>query len=142
MRVVLVVVLALIAACGRKAALPPVADVAAGGAAADAVGAPAEASPTPAEVTPVVAAAPALDGPALWTKYCALCHGPEAKGTQALGAPNLTDKVWLYGSSENTIIETVTGGRQNRMPAWQEFLGDAKVHLLTAYVYSLSNSAK
>lgn len=69
---------------------------------------------------------------------CAGCHGAEGKGMQAIGAPNLTDKVWLYGSSEATIIETVTGGRQNRMPAWKEFLGDAKVHLLTSYVWSLS----
>lgn len=76
------------------------------------------------------------------TAGCAGCHGPEAKGTQALGAPNLTDKVWLYGSSEATIIETVNGGRQNRMPAWKDFLGDAKVHLLSAYVLSLSQSAK
>lgn len=73
---------------------------------------------------------------------CSGCHGPEGKGMQAIGAPNLTDKVWLYGSSEATIIETVTGGRNNKMPAWQEFLGDAKVHLLTAYVYGLSQTAK
>lgn len=69
---------------------------------------------------------------------CIGCHGPEATGTQALGAPNLTDKVWLYGSSEATITETITNGRQNKMPAWKEFLGDAKVHLLSAYVISLS----
>jgi cytochrome c oxidase cbb3-type subunit 3 len=60
----------------------------------------------------------------------------------ALGAPNLTDKVWLYGSSEATIIETITNGRNNKMPAWKEFLGDAKVHLLSAYVLSLSQGAK
>ncbi|MBU3696383.1 cytochrome-c oxidase, cbb3-type subunit III [Dechloromonas sp.] len=73
---------------------------------------------------------------------CSGCHGPEGKGMQAIGAPNLTDKVWLYGSSENTIIETITNGRQNKMPAWKEFLGDAKIHLLTAYVYGLSQGAK
>ena len=73
---------------------------------------------------------------------CIGCHGPEATGMQAIGAPNLTDKVWLYGSSEATITETVTNGRQNKMPAWKEFLGDAKIHLLTAYVYSLSQGAK
>jgi cytochrome c oxidase cbb3-type subunit 3 len=76
------------------------------------------------------------------TVGCVACHGPEATGTQAIGAPNLTDKTWLYGKSEATIIETITNGRQNKMPAWQEFLGDAKVHLLTAYVYSLSQGAK
>jgi cytochrome c oxidase cbb3-type subunit 3 len=73
---------------------------------------------------------------------CSGCHGPDAKGMQALGAPNLTDKVWLYGSSEAVISETINGGRNNKMPAWQEFLGDAKIHLLTSYVYSLSQGAK
>ena len=73
---------------------------------------------------------------------CSGCHGPDGKGMQALGAPNLTDKVWLYGSSEATIVETITNGRQNKMPAWKEFLGDAKVHLLAAYVLSLGQGAK
>ncbi len=69
---------------------------------------------------------------------CSGCHGPEATGMQAIGAPNLTDKVWLYGSSEATITETITNGRENKMPAWKEFLGDGKVRVLAAYVYSLS----
>ena len=73
---------------------------------------------------------------------CLGCHGADGKGMQAIGAPNLTDKVWLYGSSEATITETITNGRQNKMPAWKEFLGDAKVHLLSAYVLSLSQGAK
>ena len=69
---------------------------------------------------------------------CAACHGPEGKGNPAIGAPNLTDKTWLYGSSEATIIETITRGRNNVMPAHKEFLGEPKVHLLAAYVYGLS----
>jgi cytochrome c oxidase cbb3-type subunit 3 len=69
---------------------------------------------------------------------CSGCHGADAKGMQAIGSPNLTDKIWLYGSSEATIIETITQGRQNKMPAWQDFLGEGKVHLLAAYIYSLS----
>jgi cytochrome c oxidase cbb3-type subunit 3 len=73
---------------------------------------------------------------------CSGCHGPDAKGMHALGAPNLTDKVWLYGSSEATITETINGGRNNKMPAWKEFLGDGKIHVLSAYVYSLSQGAK
>ena len=73
---------------------------------------------------------------------CSGCHGPDAKGMHAIGAPNLTDKVWLYGSSEATIIETITSGRQNKMPAWKEFLGESKVHLLAAYVLSLNQGAK
>ncbi len=72
------------------------------------------------------------------TAGCSACHGPDAHGMHALGAPNLTDKVWLYGSSEATIIETITKGRNNQMPAWKDFLGEAKVHLLAGYVYSLS----
>jgi cytochrome c oxidase cbb3-type subunit 3 len=57
-------------------------------------------------------------------------------------APNLADKVWLYSASEDVIIETITKGRVNRMPAFGEFLGDAKVHLLTAYVYGLGGGGK
>ena len=71
-------------------------------------------------------------GKELFAQNCVACHGPEAKGTQALGAPNLTDKTWLYGSAEATIIETVTNGRSNQMPAFKEFLGEDKVHLLAA----------
>lgn len=71
---------------------------------------------------------------------CSGCHGPEGKGMAALGAPNLTDKTWLHGSAEATIIETITKGRQNRMPAWKDFLGEAKVHLLSAYVLGLGGA--
>ena len=68
---------------------------------------------------------------------CAACHGAEAKGNPAMGAPNLTDAIWLYGSSEETIAETIRNGRNNMMPAQKERLGEAKIHLLAAYVYSL-----
>ena len=80
-------------------------------------------------------------GKELFAQNCVACHGPEAKGTQALGAPNLTDKTWLYGSAEATIIETVTNGRSNQMPAFKDFLGEDKVHLLAAYVLSLSKNS-
>jgi cytochrome c oxidase cbb3-type subunit 3 len=79
-------------------------------------------------------------GKELFTQNCVACHGPEAKGTPAMGAPNLTDKTWLYGSSEATIIETVTKGRTNQMPSFQAFLGEDKVHLLAGYVLSLSKA--
>jgi cytochrome c oxidase cbb3-type subunit 3 len=69
---------------------------------------------------------------------CAACHGPEAKGNPQLGAPNLTDAVWLYGSSEATIVETIMKGRTNVMPAHREFLGEQRSHILAAYVYGLS----
>jgi cytochrome c oxidase cbb3-type subunit 3 len=70
---------------------------------------------------------------------CAGCHGFDGRGNQALGAPNLTDKVWLYGGSVDTIMETIRKGRTNTMPAFDGFLGEPKVHLLAAYVWSLSN---
>ena len=68
---------------------------------------------------------------------CAACHGIDGKGNQAMGAPNLADPVWLYGSSEENIAEGIRNGRNNMMPAQKERLGEAKVHLLAAYVYSL-----
>ena len=71
---------------------------------------------------------------------CVACHGVEGKGKQMLGAPNLSDKIWLYGGSAETVMETIRKGRTNTMPAFGEFLGDAKVHVLAAYVWSLSNS--
>ncbi len=68
---------------------------------------------------------------------CTACHGADGKGNHMIGAPNLTDTIWLYGSAEETIAETLRRGRNNQMPAQAEWLGEAKVHLLAAYVYSL-----
>ncbi len=73
---------------------------------------------------------------------CAACHGPEGRGNTAVGAPNLTDTIWLYGGSKETVIETITNGRNGAMPAWGERLGKDKVHLLAAYVWSLSHGNK
>lgn len=83
----------------------------------------------------------ASKGKERFTTVCAACHGAEGKGNPAMGAPNLTDKTWLYGSKEATLVETITKGRANQMPAHKEFLGEAKVHLLAAYVYGLSHTA-
>jgi len=69
---------------------------------------------------------------------CAACHGLDGKGNQALGAPNLTDRIWLHGSGEYAIAEQVAKGRVNQMPAHKDILTPAKIHLLTAYVLSLS----
>ena len=74
----------------------------------------------------------------MFVANCAVCHAEDGTGNTMLGAPNLTNKSWLYGSSEATIIETITKGRSNQMPVFGEFLGEDKVHLLTAYVMSLS----
>jgi cytochrome c oxidase cbb3-type subunit 3 len=84
-------------------------------------------------------AARAARGKEKFTTICAACHGAEGKGNPQLGAPNLTDSVWLHGARESTIIETITKGRTSVMPAHKDFLGEAKVHILAAYVYSLSN---
>jgi len=70
---------------------------------------------------------------------CAACHGADARGNPMLGAPNLTDNIWLHGGSEQTIMETIRKGRDNTMPAFKEFLGEARVHVLAAYVWSLSH---
>jgi len=78
-------------------------------------------------------------GKETYAKICIACHGPEAKGNPAMGAPDLTDKVWLHGGSEEQIIETVSKGRTDQMPAHKNILSPAKIHLLTAYVYSLSH---
>ena len=71
---------------------------------------------------------------------CAACHGPEGKGNPQIGAPDLTNKIWLYGGSVATITETVTKGRAGVMPAWKGVLSDAEIHLVAAYVYSLTHS--
>ena len=78
-------------------------------------------------------------GREIFAKNCFACHGADGKGMHAVGAPNLTDKTWLYGGGEPTIVETVTKGRNGHMPAWKDTLGPAKIHLLAAYVYSLSH---
>ncbi len=80
----------------------------------------------------------AAAGKEKFAQLCVACHGPDGKGNQMIGAPNLTDDIWLYGGSKKTIMETIEKGRQGRMPAHGEFLGESKVHLLAAYVYSLS----
>ena len=72
------------------------------------------------------------------TMGCAGCHGMDGKGNQMLGAPNLTDNTWLYGGSEGIIKQTITNGRGGVMPAHKDLLGEDKIHLLAAYVSSLS----
>jgi cytochrome c oxidase cbb3-type subunit III len=81
----------------------------------------------------------AYRGKAKFDTICAACHGPEGKGNRQIGAPNLSDEVWLHGGSESFIVETVTKGRKSFMPAHKGFLDAGKIHLLTAYVWGLSN---
>ena len=70
---------------------------------------------------------------------CVLCHGPEGKGMISAGAPNLTDNIWLYGGDRETIRETLRYGRAGVMPEWETKLGNERIMLLAAYVYSLSD---
>ncbi len=81
-------------------------------------------------------------GQKIFAANCVACHGPAGKGTQAMGAPDLTDNVWLYGSSFGQIQQTLRYGRNGRMPAQEHILGNDKVHLLAAYVYSLSQESE
>ena len=81
-------------------------------------------------------------GQKIYAANCVACHGVEGKGTQAMGAPDLTDNVWLYGSSFGQIQQTLRYGRNGRMPAQEDILGNDKVHLLAAYVYSLSQQSE
>lgn len=70
---------------------------------------------------------------------CVLCHGSDAKGMISAGAPNLTDDIWLYGGDRETVRETLRYGRAGVMPKWQTKLGNERIMLLAAYVYSLSD---
>ena len=77
-------------------------------------------------------------GKEIFDKTCVACHGADGKGNPALGAPNLTDRIWLHGSGEAAISETIAKGRTNQMPAHKGVLSEAKIRLLAAYVLSLS----
>ena len=76
------------------------------------------------------------------TKFasCGACHGADGKGIQALGAPNLTDKIWLHGGGEAAVIAMVNGGKNNVMPAFEKRLSPEQIHVLAAYVWSLSQT--
>jgi cytochrome c oxidase cbb3-type subunit III len=71
---------------------------------------------------------------------CAACHGPEGKGNQDIGAPNLTDNIWLHGAGEAAIIKRIHEGKVNQMPAWGSKFSPEQIHVLTAYVWGLSNN--
>lgn len=80
----------------------------------------------------------AARGKTQFQTVCAACHQADGTGNQALGAPNLTDRIWLYGGSRKSIIESLTAGRAGVMPAHKELLGEDKLHVLASYVYGLS----
>lgn len=80
------------------------------------------------------------NGRAKFAAICSACHGPDGRGNQQLGAPNLTDQIWLNGGSLATIRETISHGRQAQMPAQLDRLGETRVKLLAAYVVSLGGA--
>src|SRR5690606_16670316 len=73
--------------------------------------------------------------------FCVACHGADGKGNTAVGAPNLTDNVWLHGSSEAAIVQTILNGRENIMPAQKGVLSEDQIRLLAAWVWGLSNNS-
>ena len=81
----------------------------------------------------------AAAGESRYQQVCLACHGPDLKGNQALGAPNLTDGIWVHGGSVGLITDIVANGVQGNMPPHETILGPEKAHLVAAYVYSLSN---
>jgi cytochrome c oxidase cbb3-type subunit III len=79
----------------------------------------------------------AAAGKKLFADNCASCHGDTGKGNQEVGAPNLTDKIWLYGGDEANIVETITNGRSGVMPAWIGRLDPSTIKAMAVYVHSL-----
>ncbi|MEQ1767582.1 MAG: cytochrome-c oxidase, cbb3-type subunit III [Methylotenera sp.] len=71
---------------------------------------------------------------------CAACHGAEGKGNQDIGAPNLSDNIWLHGAGEAAIIKRVNEGKVNQMPAWKDKFTPEQIRVLTAYVWGISNN--
>ena len=76
-------------------------------------------------------------GKKIFAENCVSCHGDDGKGNPEMGAPNLTDKIWLYGSDDASLVETITNGRAGVMPAWVGRLDPATIKALTVYVHSL-----
>lgn len=83
--------------------------------------------------------AAATAGKALYDGVCIACHGVDGKGNQALGAPDLTDSYWLYGSSDDALRKAIMEGRHGSMPAHRELLGETRARLVASYVWSLSH---
>jgi cytochrome c oxidase cbb3-type subunit III len=78
----------------------------------------------------------AAAGKKIFAENCSSCHGDAGKGNQELGAPDLTDKIWLYGGDEATLVETITNGRGGVMPAWVDRLDPSTIKALAVYVHS------
>ena len=119
---------------GRQGAMPPM---------AAAVGAPEEVRQVANYVLTLSGWPDNLQAQLGRSKFtvCAACHGPAGKGNPLLGAPNLTDRVWLHGQGEAAVVAMVTNGKTNVMPAHEGRLTAEQIHVLTGYVWGLSNPA-
>lgn len=84
-----------------------------------------------------VDAAAASRGSAIFADNCAACHGADAKGNTEIGAPNLTDAIWLYGNSQQAVVHSIETGRGGMMPAWGGRLDPVSIKMVTLYVHSL-----
>ena len=119
---------------GRQAAMPPLAAAIGGDVGVTEVAAYVQ-SLSGIKADPALAAA----GKARFAGVCAACHGADGKGNPVLGAPDLTDRVWLYGSDFATIRENIILGRSGMMPAHLPILGETRSRLVAAYVWTLSD---
>lgn len=88
------------------------------------------------------AAAASTRGAAIFEANCAVCHGPGGQGGRAVGAPKLTDAVWLYGGDRDSLTATINQPRNGVMPRWNGRLDPATIKMLSAYVYSLGGGEK
>lgn len=91
---------------------------------------------------PVEPKADLAAGKKVYADVCAACHGPGGKGNRELGAPNLTDAIWLYGSDTATIVDGLWNGRNGMMPAWSARLDDSTIKALAVYVHTLGGGEK
>ncbi len=81
-------------------------------------------------------------GGKVFAANCAVCHGPQGKGNREVGAPNLSDKIWLYGSDKKTIVDGVWNGHGGVMPAWGGRLDDVTIKALAVYVHTFGGGEK
>ena len=79
----------------------------------------------------------ATRGAAIFAEQCAACHGEKAAGNQEMGAPNLSDAIWLYGSRREDVVQSISTGRGGKMPGWTGRLDDVTIKALAVYVQSL-----
>jgi len=76
-------------------------------------------------------------GKKIFAENCADCHGEKGAGNRDFGAPNLTDRIWLYGSSQKAVAETITAGRKGMMPAWKDRLSEAQLRQVAYFIHQL-----